>query len=327
MIHPLRFMPYRGPGRVDAIMTLTIFRLRSLLVSLLALGAPILLAGVLDVFVAEPLRDARSLHIRLVPVYAGTAAELAARMEAEQYGWPPAAAVPRLGLTALPGDMASLDVTQRKAVFFRSVLPLAIAENARLARLRTTLEGVFAAGPLTPGTWRFRRASQIARAFRLEGDLNDTTLRAELLRRVDTIPVALLLAQAANESAWGGSRFALEGNALFGQWTWVPDAGITPRQRKKGARHQVRAYADLRGSVRAYLHNLNTGHAYEDLRALREAMRREGRAPDALALAGTLLRYSERREAYVAEVQALIRNNGLDQLPPLQLAALPGVTP
>jgi len=309
------------------IMTIAFFRLRALLVSLVALAAPVLLAGVLDMYVAEPLRDARTLHIRLVPVHAKSAAELAARMGAEQYTWPPAAPVPRFAVTALPSDMGSLDVAQRKAVFFRSVLPLAIAENTRLARLRTVLEGAFAVGPLTPGTWRFRQASQIARAFRLEGDLNDAALRSELLRRVDIIPVALLLAQAANESAWGGSRFALEGNALFGQWTWMPDAGITPRQRKKGARHQVRAYADLRGSVRAYLHNLNTGHAYEDLRALREAMRREGRAPDALALAGTLLRYSERREAYVAEVQALIRNNGLDQLPPLQLAALPGVTP
>lgn len=296
-----------------------VFRLQNAL----SFTVPLALALLLQLYVAEPLRDAHGFHIALTAVRTDSAAELSGRMA--DYVWPPAGPVPRLGVIAFPHDLSELSVAERKSMFFRVVLPLAMAENARIERIRARVEQTFARGHLYRGTHDYRFVRRVAREYRVTGSLNDPSTRAALLRRVDVIPLGLVLAQAANESAWGTSRFVREGNALFGQWTWVADAGITPLRRAAGARHRVRAYADLRGSVRAYLHNLNTGHAYGELRVLRERMRGRGRIPDAFELAGALQRYSERGPAYVAELRSLMRSNDLDTLPPVTLAPLPGV--
>lgn len=283
---------------------------------MLTFAAPVLLAWWLDTYVAEPLRAAHQgeSDVVLQDLPAGSATQLVEELDARGYVWPPAGPVPRIGLVSLPADIASLSVAQRKSLFFRVLLPLAMIENERLAHLRIRLEQAFAGGSLKQDTPDWEFAQQLAQEFRVQGDLNDPTVRARLLERVDTIPLGLVLAQAANESAWGTSRFALQGNALFGQWTWVADAGMTPLQRAAGARHQVRAFPDLQASVRAYLHNLNVGHAYEDLRRVRAEARAAGMEPDAEALARTLLRYSERGEDYVEELVRMIRGNGLDKL-------------
>lgn len=293
----------------------------------LTFSVPLLLAWWLDTYVAEPLRDAHSCNVILHTPQATAAARLAAELEARGYAWPPEAPVPRLAVKAMPGDMAALGIAQRKALFFRIVLPLVMAENERLARQRARLEQAFARGVLWHGTHAWRFVQRLASSFGLQGDLNDPDFRARLLRRVDTLPLGLALAQAANESAWGMSRFAVQGNALFGQWTWVADAGITPLQRATGARHSVRAYPNLQASVRAYMHNLNVGHAYQDLRHLRARLRAQGQEPDGHGLAGMLQRYSERGEAYIAEIRGMIRSNHLDHLGQPVFAQLPGITP
>ncbi|MGE0080969.1 MAG: glucosaminidase domain-containing protein [Thiohalomonadaceae bacterium] len=302
-------------------------RLLSRSLHALAFIAPVLLAWCLDIYVAEPLRDARGCNVILQDRPVSSASQLAAELDARGYLWPPEAAVPRLGLASLPADIASLGVAERKSLFFRILLPLAMAENERLARLRTRLEQALAGGALWRGTHAWRFVQRLAGSFGVKGDLNDPAVRARLLERVDTLPLGLVLAQGANESAWGTSRFALQGNALFGQWTWNADTGMTPLRRAAGARHQVRAYPDLQASVRAYLHNLNTGHAYDGLRRLRAQARATGVTPDAQALARTLQRYSERGEAYVAEIVRMIRDNGLDRLGTPEFEPLPGLVP
>ncbi|MEX0914821.1 MAG: glucosaminidase domain-containing protein, partial [Wenzhouxiangellaceae bacterium] len=132
---------------------------------------------------------------------------------------------------------------------------------------------------------------------------------AMLERRVDAVPVSLALVQAATESGWGRSRFAVEGNNLFGHWCYRRGCGLVPERRNTGAAHEVAAFDSVSASVRRYLHNLNTHAAYAPLRAIRARLRDNGESPSAMALADGLTRYSERREEYVDEIKTVIRVN------------------
>ncbi len=133
----------------------------------------------------------------------------------------------------------------------------------------------------------------------------------ELLFRVDIVPTSLALAQAANESAWGTSRFAREGNNVFGQWCFDPGCGIVPARRRSGATHEVRSFATLRNAVEAYFLNINTNGNYQIFRELRQAMKSQQRELDSLVLAFGLNRYSQRGRNYVDELQAIIVQNDL----------------
>ena len=105
--------------------------------------------------------------------------------------------------------------------------------------------------------------------FGLKEDLKSIRLKdqdlAKLKMRMDIIPVSIALAQAANESGWGTSRFALEGNALFGQWTWSKK-GISPKNKDPDQSHKILQFQILKASVRAYKNNLNTHNAYQEFR-------------------------------------------------------------
>jgi len=134
----------------------------------------------------------------------------------------------------------------------------------------------------------------------------------ELILRVDVVPVSLALSQCAEESGWGTSRFAAEGNALFGQWTWS-GKGIKPEQQRSGmGDYRIAAFETPLGSVMAYMVNLNTHAAYEKLRARRAEMRARGERISGWELAKTLDRYSERGQAYVDSLHGIMRVNQLD---------------
>jgi len=164
--------------------------------------------------------------------------------------------------------------------------------------------------------------ARIAARYRVDGDLNDPKVRDTLLRRVDVVPVSLVLAQAAQESGWGTSRFALESNNLFGIWTWNEDAGSVPLNRPDDATHLVRVYPDIEASVRAYLHNINIGFAYTDFRDLRAEMRAAGKPLDPFSLAGALDRYSTAGDMYVNDIRVMLRSTELDKLGSLSLTNL-----
>ena len=133
----------------------------------------------------------------------------------------------------------------------------------------------------------------------------------ELLFRVDVVPTSLALAQAANESAWGTSRFAREGNNVFGQWCFDPGCGIVPQQRRSGATHEVRSFATLHDTMAAYFLNINTNGSYQFFRELRQTMKSQQRELDSLVLAFGLNRYSQRGRYYVDELQTIIVQNDL----------------
>ena len=133
----------------------------------------------------------------------------------------------------------------------------------------------------------------------------------ELMLRVDFIPVSLVLAQAANESAWGVSRFAVEGNNIFGQWCYEKGCGIVPARREAGAKHEVKIFDNVQNSIKAYFLNINTHDSYSYLRDLRAKMRDRSLKLDPMSLAIGLGRYSERGDSYVDEIQRIIIQNDL----------------
>jgi Bax protein len=144
-------------------------------------------------------------------------------------------------------------------------------------------------------------------------EVRDQAFFVALLRRVDVVPASLVLAQGAKESAWGTSRFGVEGRNFFGVWCYQAGCGLKPRSRAAGAKHEVRKFKTVLEGVAFYIHNINIGHAYEDLRLIREQLRAEGDDLSGIRLADGLIKYSERREAYVSEIKALIRQNKLSR--------------
>ncbi|WP_028025547.1 glucosaminidase domain-containing protein [Enterovibrio calviensis] len=131
----------------------------------------------------------------------------------------------------------------------------------------------------------------------------------EALKRVDIIPNDLVLSQAAKESGWGTSRFAREGNNYFGQWCYTSGCGMVPSARSQGKTHEVAAFKDAYQSVRAYFLNVNRNKAYSSLRDIRADLRKQGKPITGVALSNGLGSYSERGQAYVDEVQGMIRYN------------------
>ncbi len=249
----------------------------------------------------------------LQPIKAADANSLATLFAEHGYAWPPHGAVPALAVTSLPTDLGEQSPSRKKSLFFRSLLPLILAENRRLQAERSLLKRAFAQGNLPAEGSLREQVVAIALDHGINADLDNPAVRLQLLRRVDRIPPALALAQAASESGWGSSRFAREGNNLFGERTWNPDQGLAPDRRADHLRHYVRAFGSLRGSVHSYMHNLNTHRAYAQLRQLREQLRNHDKQPDAANLAGGLDHYSERGAAYVADIRTMLRHNNLPQ--------------
>lgn len=212
-----------------------------------------------------------------------------------------------------PPDFAAIeDVDARKERFFEFLLPAVAYVNAEVRARRERLQQIEARAADDRMT-RADRAwiERMATRYWVEGE--PLSRQLELLdRRIDIVPPALALAQAAIESGWGRSRFAREGNNLFGEWCFEPGCGIVPDQRPRDASYEVRAFPTVLHSVRSYVRNLNTHPAYGGLRKLRHQARQAGREPRAVELAAGLARYSERGMAYVEEVRTVIRSNTLE---------------
>jgi Bax protein len=215
----------------------------------------------------------------------------------------------------IPDFSAYLDVKQKKRVFFEFMLPLIREANARIRNDRSeliTLSEKLESGLVLSGGER-QALSQLFKRYRFK---LPQTVEAEnvdeLLERVDILPASLVLAQSANESGWGTSRFATEANNFFGIWCFRTGCGIEPSQRNKGLSHEIAAYASVQDGVFAYMHNINTHRAYRKLRAIRAEQRTLLNDLMGMELAQGLRHYSQRGEEYVREIQQMIRANKLD---------------
>ena len=207
-------------------------------------------------------------------------------------------------LTKLPKDLNTLgDTSKKRELFIKIVLPLILDENSKITEDRKKLFKILGKNFNTVGerVWLKRRFKE----YKIE----DKDL-AKLKMRMDIIPVSIAIAQAANESGWGTSRFALEGNALFGQWTWSKK-GITPKNKDPNQSHKILQFQILKASVRAYKNNLNTHNAYKEFREVRAQLREEGKKIIGLDLTRYLKNYAAIGEKYVRILEDIIEKNSL----------------
>lgn len=221
--------------------------------------------------------------------------------------------VPRITFAGVPDTWKNtsnnIPVQQKKAVFFRLMGPLILLSNEMISAERNMIERQ----PLNSTA-----LINIAKKYKI-ADANTTKItpqeRIALLNRVDIIPPSLALAQAAEESGWGTSRFSAEGNAFFGQWDFSGNGMIPKQQRSELGNYGIARFDSPLDSVQAYMLNINTHDAYKHLRARRAELRSDmnNNVIDGSELAKTLLNYSERGQAYIDGLLEMIRYNHLDE--------------
>ncbi len=208
---------------------------------------------------------------------------------------------PVKGMTANDLDMSDAkDLNDKKKRFFDFMRPIINEENRKILKLRNQL----LAAKKHNNNKKF--VAHVAKIYSVTWDQEKENWD-NLFERVDTI--ALSLAQSANESAWGQSRFAKQGNNFFGQWCYTKGCGIIPSERNRGSTHEVAKFSSINDSVRSYMKTINTGRVYALLRKVRRDDRAAGKQPDATAQAGGLIKYSQRREKYVEEIRRIIDAN------------------
>lgn len=210
-------------------------------------------------------------------------------------------ALPVVAQSAIPDFGSIKDVKQKKKAFFDYMYPLILAENNK----------VMAERAIVVANKKSAKLTKICEKYSKNCDTIDAKKRKDLLNRIDAIPPSLAMAQGANESAWGTSRFAKKANNYFGQWCYKKGCGLVPKRRDKGTKHEVRSFANPQQSVGAYIFNLNTGRAYTLVRKERAAARNKSANPTGYELAKGLIQYSQRREEYVKEVRSMISYNKL----------------
>ena len=214
--------------------------------------------------------------------------------------------------TQFPKDLDELQNTRlKKETFIKIVLPLVVAENERILADRKKLKRIL----------KKKKTSDLEKQWLRQKLLEYKVKKSnmdELVRRVDIIPTSIALAQAAKESGWGTSRFALEGNALFGQWTWSGN-GIAPLSRDSNKNHKILKFPILRASVKAYQNNLNTHKSYSNFRNKRFVMREKNKDINGLELTETLKNYAQTGSEYIKILNQIIRQNRLTDFEPVRL--------
>ncbi|MBT1449630.1 glucosaminidase domain-containing protein [Glaciecola sp. XM2] len=209
-------------------------------------------------------------------------------------------------------DFASIeDVTEKKNAFFSYLRPAVEAQNAYLLNLRNYIQGlrskVISNEELNEE--QQQELDWLIKEYRVDPDQELLEIFDVLLRRIDIIPVELVLVQSANESAWGTSRFAQDGYNFFGMWCFKKGCGFVPSQRSAGANHEVAKYDNLSKAMYSYMRNLNRHPAYTELRNIRNRLRMNQQEITAIKLSEGLIRYSERGNEYIEELQSMIRVN------------------
>jgi uncharacterized FlgJ-related protein len=241
--------------------------------------------------------------------------------------------IPRVYLADVPDNWRDqsekkLSVGDKKRLFFRLIAPIVLRINELILEDRARakeLTGRLALGEgvsVDDQAWLTDLAVKY-QLLRSTSERLDSDAFAELLLRVDIIPPSLSLAQAASESGWATSRFAEEGNSLFGQWTW--GKGLKPAEQRTSelGDQRVAAFDSTGRAAFSYSLNINTHSAYRDLRLKRADLRRQSLRISGMVLADTLLNYSERGQAYVDDLKTLIRQNRLDDVDDAYLRQMP----
>ncbi len=217
-----------------------------------------------------------------------------------------------IALSLLPEEMKMIESSSKKKnLFIKIILPLIIEENNRIKLDRRKLFAI-----LNKNKNSKKEKKWLDLKFKQYGVVNKDLSTLKI--RMDIIPVSLAIAQAAKETGWGTSRFALEGNALFGQWTWSGE-GIKPAGADNDATHKVMKFKILKSSVRAYQRNLNTHSSYKQFRLARAELRDNKMKLDSLILSNYLDKYAQTGDEYVKILKKIIKQNNLTELDDVKL--------
>lgn len=229
------------------------------------------------------------------------------------------ATVPAVYFTSLPRELTRIkDVKIKKELFFSSLLPPILKVNDTIRQDRKKLKKIILKITLDSDVtepeyyWLTQKLRQYKVKVRDVRDFIDRSgeILDELLIRMNIIPPELALAQAAQESGWGTSRFAQQGNALYGQWTWGSGCGMVPARRDDGKTHRMKCFKNIIEAVDSYMLNLNTNSAYATLRLERRVFR-DDQQIDVIPLVESLINYSEEGQEYVEKIKNIIRINRL----------------
>lgn len=204
-------------------------------------------------------------------------------------------------------------VEERKKSFFEHLYPIVRKSNERILEERDQVLTFFESFKRVDDSLEAEQGTRL-KALGVKYRVKPSKLPSEegfeeLKRKVDAIPEELALVQAANESNWGRSRFAKEGNNLFGEWCFTEGCGIIPKRRSAGSKHEVAAFTNVELSVRSYMRNLNSHPAYKMLRDIRYKRRQEGKEPKASELAVGLSKYAGIGNEYVRILRSMLKNN------------------
>lgn len=213
--------------------------------------------------------------------------------------------------TDMPDFKSIQDIKARKIAFFNYLMPIIRHQNKLILEKRAFLftieENINQQKPLT--TKQLKRLGELLKEYRVDANTKLVSQLTSLLKKIDIIPPELVLMQAANESAWGTSRFATKGYNFFGLWCFKRGCGFVPKNRDDGANHEVAKFKNLSHGMYVYFRNLNRHAAYSELRNIRHNLRKSGQNIRAEALAKGLGSYSERGDEYINELIQMIKFN------------------
>ncbi|MFQ6372404.1 glucosaminidase domain-containing protein [Shewanella sp. YIC-542] len=217
----------------------------------------------------------------------------------------------QVGVSLIPDFNDIADIGEKKQAFFDFLRPSVKKQNYLIAEERRFLQQVanHLQNEMPLDDAEQYRVQKLADKYAYTMDSIDLSTLKDLMKRVDIIPEAMVLIQAANESGWGSSRFAKEGFNFFGQWCFQPGCGLVPQSRNEGQQHEVAVFDSVEASVASYMRNLNTNAAYALFRAIRADLRVQQQPLTAEKLVYGLINYSERQDAYIDELLDMLRHN------------------
>ncbi|MDT0594260.1 glucosaminidase domain-containing protein [Glaciecola petra] len=212
---------------------------------------------------------------------------------------------------AVPDFSSISNVVEKKQAFFEYLAPAVEAQNSYILELRQVVQGyksLIVAGE-SLSSLQQDNLNWLYEEYRINLEQSHEQRFAELLRKIDIIPLELVLVQSANESAWGTSRFARDGYNFFGLWCFKKGCGFVPKRRNEGATHEVAKFDDLSSAMYSYMRNINRHDAYKELRLIRHKRRNNQQNISAIALIDGLSKYSERGQEYIEELLQMIKVN------------------
>ena len=223
--------------------------------------------------------------------------------------------IPRMYFPYIPRNINEYEIDKKKAAFLAILIPISLRGNELVLEERKLMKIAFSTNNIYQ-IERFSKKYKVKNFKKINfGKLNISELsmiKLELLDKINSIPISLILAQSIIESGWGASRFAQEGNALFGQWTWKNNDGIKPKG-NLDANFSVKNFENLLDSVNSYILNLNTHPAYKELRKFRALQNQMDKNLTGYDMANFLEKYAEIGFEYVTKVKSMIKKNRLSK--------------